>query len=462
MLFKLKFIPLLFGIIVLTASCKKDTPKSSVKKITALSIKNGDGTIIDISELSVTIGADSVNIVVPFYTDITNLILNIAITGQSITPSVTTPQSFTAPVIYTVTAEDESFQKYVVTIKNGPLKNVLYVGSNNNTFYALKAGNGAVLWQFTASKGFSYSDPIVSNGVVYTGCIDGNLYALDAAKGTLKWKFAAGVTGIESSPAVADGIVYFGSNNHSFYAVDAKTGNQVWQFDTSQNVSSSPVVVNGVVYFGSSDNYIYALNAKTGALIWRYAAQSMINQSSPVVHNEVLFIGSRDDYLYAINTNNGKLKWKYYTGYSLEQSSPYLSNGVLYVGSWYNFGNYSVGGPVYAINEITGTLLWKTADIVGFGADPVVSNNVVYISGDDTYLHAYNAIDGTSLWKVRILANGAGAMVANGSVFISGGGSGLFYALNATTGTVIWQIPISGITTSTPCVIDANGTMMHR
>jgi flagellar hook assembly protein FlgD len=55
-------------------------------------------------------------VTVPFGTDVTNLTPTIVHTGASITPASGTPQDFTNPVVYTVTAEDGTTAQYTVTV----------------------------------------------------------------------------------------------------------------------------------------------------------------------------------------------------------------------------------------------------------------------------------------------------------------------------------------------------------
>nr|WP_068886927.1 PQQ-binding-like beta-propeller repeat protein [Pedobacter panaciterrae] len=343
------------------------------------------------------------------------------------------------------------------------LKDRVYIGSSDNNFYALNATNGNLIWKYTA-KDFSYSDPIVVGETVYAGSIDGNMYAFDAINGSVKWKFFTSAVGIESSPAVSDGIIYFGSNNGSFYALNATTGELKWKMETSQNVSSSPVVANNIVYFGSSNGIMYAAGAKTGDLIWSYQTGGMINQSSPALSNGVIFIGSRDGHLYALNANNGSLKWKYSTkGISLEQSSPVVDSGTVYVGGWYDVNDFSVAGSLLALDEVTGILKWESLKGVGVGGSPSVLNGLLYVSADDGYFYTFNALTGVELWSKNILPNGAGAAGADGLVFVGAGGHKDIYAYDARTGDVKWRnSDISGISTSTPCLVDSRGVIVHR
>ena len=87
------------------------------KEITQFSIGNYTG-VINLQNISVT---------VPYGTNLTNLIASFTTSGQSVTVgstsqvSGTTPNNFTSPVTYTVTAADGSTQNYVVTVTISPI-----------------------------------------------------------------------------------------------------------------------------------------------------------------------------------------------------------------------------------------------------------------------------------------------------------------------------------------------------
>jgi hypothetical protein len=80
---------------------------------------------------------------------------------------------------------------------------------------------GAQAFAFTAPSDRVRSSPTVADGIVYVGSDDNSLYAVDAADGSEVWSFTAPSGSVFSSPTVADGIVYVGSNDNSLYAVDA-------------------------------------------------------------------------------------------------------------------------------------------------------------------------------------------------------------------------------------------------
>ena len=53
---------------------------------------------------------------------------------------------------------------------------MIYIGSGDDSVYALNAATGAKLWSYHTGNQV-FSSPTVANGVVYVGSGDGNMYA---------------------------------------------------------------------------------------------------------------------------------------------------------------------------------------------------------------------------------------------------------------------------------------------
>src|ERR1041384_254439 len=89
------------------------------------------------------------------------------------------------------------------------------------------------------------------------------------------------------------------------------------------------------------------------------------------------------------------VKWKFKTERVIEAwfSSPTVSNGVLYVGSDDSY--------LYALNAQTGELKWKfkTGDVVY--SSPAVVAGVIYFGSHDGYLYAVNAEAGSERWRFK-------------------------------------------------------------
>lgn len=105
----------------------------------------------------------------------------------------------------------------------------LYIGSDDDSLYALAAADGALLWSYTTGgniDGKPLADDTVANGTVYFGSADGKLRAV-RADGSLGWEYVTGGP-IHSSPALllpngggttTPGAVTVGSNDNKLHAV---------------------------------------------------------------------------------------------------------------------------------------------------------------------------------------------------------------------------------------------------
>lgn len=456
---RLLSLPLFFfglsSFILFFSGCQKNDTPDATKEIVSFSLKRADGTSFKPSEVTVVIKNDTIAVTLPANTDRTSLTPEIIIKGKTISPASGTPQDFTNPVVYTVTAADGSSVKYTAIVSLAKTTPIVYFGSSNKNFYAVNAETGALEWKYAGTAGFVYSSPTYENNTVYVGGIDNYVYAFDAPTGNVKWRTLLGTTGIESDAVVVNGTIYVGCNDDYLVAINAANGVVKWRFNTGGNISASPTVANGTVYFGSSDNNLYALNSATGMVKRSFATGAMINQSGPALVNGVIYVGSRDGYLYAVDAITGKQKWRFSAGgISLEQSSPTVANGIVYIGSWYDIATFSHKGSLFAVNAATGQLVWEKLQNTGISSSPCVANGRLYITTDDLNIYALDAVSGATLWKKQILANSASPAVSNNTVYVGGGGTGYFYAFDAATGVERWRFAVPGGTmTSSPLVV---------
>jgi acyl-CoA hydrolase len=121
--------------------------------------------------------------------------------------------------------------------------------------FAVDAATGDGEWVFDEPSDRVFSSPTVDNGIVYVGSTDESVYAIDADTGDEVWEFIGGFGGIgqvEASPTVHGGTVYVCSFDGVVYAIDADSGNSEWAFtDPEGSIRSSPTVVENP---GSGDS----------------------------------------------------------------------------------------------------------------------------------------------------------------------------------------------------------------
>ena len=225
----------------------------------------------------------------------------------------------------------------------------------------------------------------------------------------------------------------------------------MWGVNT---IGSSPVVVDGMVFVGSMGGKVCALSESTGAIIWTYYAADDV-LGSLAVSDGMVFGGNiippnaegECTTVFALNEVTGALIWSHKTRIvgSIHPgvvTSPAVANGIVYVSS--------EDGNVYAFDETTGTVVWiyttnwlPSSDLWPPSAfeysSPAVVGGIVYIGSTDNRTYALNATTGKQIWNYttdwKVFSSPA---VANGIVYTGPEGN-YIYALNATDGTLVWR-----------------------
>jgi len=85
------------------------------------------------------------------------------------------------------------------------------------------------------------------DGIVYVGSEDETLYAVDAETGEQEWAFTE-PSNMVTAPTLADVLGGYGS-----------TASRI-----PSNTVTLPTVVDGIVFVGSEDETLYAVDAETG------------------------------------------------------------------------------------------------------------------------------------------------------------------------------------------------------
>jgi outer membrane protein assembly factor BamB len=268
------------------------------------------------------------------------------------------------------------------TVENG----VVYIAAEKKLF-AVNATDGQMNWEMTVDSGTSDNElcsPTVVNGTIYIGN-KRHLFALNAADGAVKWQRNADLS--FSSPTVSQGMVSFVDHTDGSIKAYDTSGNPQWRFNKAGYLVGSTTTNSNFVYqdigypFDTLNSF--ALQCSTGAVKWNYAEaiESTVDNTKcgdPFYFNNTLYVALRDSLLAISTTGAHNKKWSYFTGApadnSFSTSSPVAGNGIVYV--------MTVQKNLYALNEISGALIWQ----FNVGGDyPNYSPVILY--NDGTAIH---------------------------------------------------------------------------
>jgi len=158
---------------------------------------------------------------------------------------------------------------------------------------------GKFKWKFTTGAAVTSSPVLDDNNTLYIGSEDNNFYAINRTSGALLWKYTTGGAIARTSPALdKNGVVYIGSTDGNIYAFDTKTidirnPTYKWKYQTAGEITSSPTIhTDGTILVGSNDGYMYAITS-AGDLKWKVRLYNAI-WSSPAINTETseVYIGT--------------------------------------------------------------------------------------------------------------------------------------------------------------------------
>ena len=266
---------------------------------------------------------------------------------------------------------------------------------------ALDATNGAPVWTVRPG-GPLRGEPSVADGAVYVMSQDNQLYSLKAADGTTNWSSAAaleiaGVSGA-AAPAIAQGTVVAGFSSGELNAYRYENGRQVWQDALSRtsittsvaslsDIDADAVIDGGAVYAVGQGGRMVALDLFSGQRIWEL---NFAGIATPWVVGDWLFAVNDKAQLIAISRANGKIKWiNQLPRYEKEKKK---SGQITYVGPVLA-GNRLVlagsNGVLINVDPATGGFQSQTSVGDGVSFQPVVANNTLYLLTDSGRLIAY-------------------------------------------------------------------------
>jgi outer membrane protein assembly factor BamB len=180
----------------------------------------------------------------------------------------------------------------------------LFVGADNDVFYAVNLNSGSIGWEYTMDGPIYGTAAIGVNGNIYVGA--DALYSL-TPDGTLRWTNPLDGSQIYGSPVISEsGIVYIGTINGNFYAINSQTGQTVWSVNLETpigGISSSALIGDNEIVYIASGYTLYALNSSNGNIM-SYVGLGYNVESNPVLYDGKIYVGCDDGQFYEISSGN--------------------------------------------------------------------------------------------------------------------------------------------------------------
>ncbi|MCI4365112.1 MAG: PQQ-binding-like beta-propeller repeat protein [Thermoplasmata archaeon] len=284
-------------------------------------------------------------------------------------------------------------------------------------------------------------------------------------------------------------LAYIGTESGNVLAINLASGQIVWGVWLGSPIRSSPLVTNGSVFIGTDTNpALFKLNATTGATQCSVISPTPFEATPTVAtpKNGVATVyigangeGSHSGPFLAVNEANCTIEWAF-TGYnhtagSWDSASYAVSKGGV---PMVLFGTDDPDSSIYAINALTGQLIWRFQTYNPPGADLDVgagvtisppgkngfAQGVAYATNKAGRAYALDLNNGSLIWETNFnaLAGTTGdarsTPALDGMTLVFGYAGGLF-ALNASTGGQVWiyHDPSSTEAISSPAIAGGHG-----
>ena len=288
----------------------------------------------------------------------------------------------------------------------------VFVGSNIGYLFCLDRASGEIVWKFKAFGGIESAPAIFKNSVLF-GDSDGNIYSLNRANGMANWSFK--VQGeVMGRITIFNEKILFTTTYNRIYALDANDGKWIWTHKRalpegfSIRGVSSPVTDGKLVFAGLADGYLVAVDINRGREIWKNPIVSSPDgfldvDATPVIEGEKLFVSGYGGALFCLNKNDGNIHWKFGRG---GISKVKLAANRIFMST--------SDGFVFAIDKKDGKKIWSL-DIrdedarksatpkfrlkLRIPTSPVLFNNFLVTASSSGFLYAIDTLSGKILWR---------------------------------------------------------------
>lgn len=305
---------------------------------------------------------------------------------------------------------------------------ILYIGSIDETLYALDAANGEELWAVTL-PGIVRNSLVLVDGILYIVTANGHVSAIDIEERESIWTLELERRFWGAAPVVDQGILVLPSQGGNVYGIGVRDGSVDWTIETDAGVGVSLAVADGEGYLAEGDGTISVVDIVDGKRIHSTEVEGQIAGGTVLAPKDLVLtpreaLDIDNDWpdelgatLFAHDRGTLEQQWSFPAD-GVMPSDPTVADDVVYQGvitSEYDRPN------LYAIDLETGEERWRSVDGHGFDlvTPSVVTDSTIYAGTTDGLVSALDPQDGSERWRFETIANHAPPVVTDGYLFIT-------------------------------------------
>ncbi len=278
----------------------------------------------------------------------------------------------------------------------------VYATTGFGDVFCLDMFNGKKLWRTSLEMPIRIAPTVAANRVLVQ-TLDNTFAALDAENGSILWR---GQTDSEATTIVGGAspayntdmdVVIAAFSNGELRAFKASTGTPLWtdlliskkrtnSLAEITAIKANPVIDGGKVFAVGYNSVLAAIDLRTGSRIWE---REMGGTNQAWAAGEYLFVLTNDFNLLALNKNNGKIVWNTAipTGEDMKEKSGVYGSGPVLVSDRLLVATSN--GYIFAVSPYSGEIISYISTSDGISQSPVVADGVTIFTTEDAELLAY-------------------------------------------------------------------------
>lgn len=305
------------------------------------------------------------------------------------------------------------------------------------------------LWSYSIGKaGDAVFYPAVTSNAVFVAAADGSLARLE--NGVEKWRIKTGKP--LSAGVGSDGErVAVGTRQGEVLVFSAHDGSPLWQAKMSSEILAPPLLENDMVIVRSGNNRVEALDTD-GKRKWFYQHPTpslSLRSTAPLIFaDQFILTGFPGGKLLALSSQNGAPVWE--GTVALPKGATELERIADVVAPPAAAG--PTGCAVAYQGRVTcfdfarsGNTLWSRE--MSSAAGLMVDGRSVYVTDDESAIHALDISSGSSRWKMDKLLRRkltAPLVMANGNYLALGDVEGYLHLIDKNNGALVGRTKTDG------------------
>jgi outer membrane protein assembly factor BamB len=234
---------------------------------------------------------------------------------------------------------------------------MVVVRTHDGHIYGLDRTDGSRKWTYDRATVPLLSlrgngAPMLVDGIVYSGQDNGKVIALRASDGAVLWEQTLSpgegrteidrLQDVDGQIVVADNVVYTSGYRGQTEALIAQTGRPIWTHELS---SFSGVAISASqIYLPDADSNMVALDLRSGSSEWKQDALKYRWLSEPAVQGDNVVVGDLEGWVHWLSISDGKLTGRERLSKNPIRSAPLVVGDVVYVEDIYGeLAAYRVG-----------------------------------------------------------------------------------------------------------------------